>query len=80
MKVLEINSGNFGSTGNIMLDIAEKAKYCGIDVTVAFPKSRTSNKKKVENVIYTGGIVDHNIHRLLATITGKNGCIQKEQQ
>lgn len=77
MKVLEINSGNFGSTGNIMLDIAKEADRHGIDVTVAYPKSRTSNKKKVEKVINTGGILDHNLHRFVATITGKNGLYSK---
>lgn len=77
MKVLEINSGNFGSTGNIMLDIAKEANRQGIDVTVAYPKSRTSDKKKVDKAISTGGIVDHNLHRLFATITGKNGLYSK---
>ena len=51
MKVIEINSGNFGSTGNIMLQIAEAARTKGHTVITCCPKSRSTQKKKVGRLV-----------------------------
>ena len=44
MKVLELNSYDFFSTGNIMLQIADAARKNGIEVYTAAKKTQTSLK------------------------------------
>lgn len=74
MRIVEINSCNFGSTGNIMLQIAEAARKIGHEVITCCPKSRDNMKKKVGNQILIGNRVSRNIHLILAKWTGLNGC------
>lgn len=74
MKIAEINSCNFGSTGNIMLQIAEVAKKCGHTAAVCYPKSRGNAKKRKESDIVIGNRLSRNLHLKLAEITGLNGC------
>ena len=73
MKVLSINTSNFGSTGNIMLRLQECCKSNGMKMLVAFPKSRSNMKKRVANSIYIGSILSRNIHLQLSNLTGYNG-------
>ena len=49
MKIVEINAGNFGSTGNIMLGIADIAKKEGHEVIVCCPDARDNRKKMMNN-------------------------------
>ena len=74
MKIIEINSCNFGSTGNIMLQIAETARKHGHEVYTCCPKSRDNMKKKVENQILIGNRISRNVHLKLGFWTGYNGC------
>lgn len=74
IKILQINSGNFGSTGNIMLNISKVIQESEYSSYVAYPNSRTNNKKDIENSIVIGNILERNIHLQLAYITGYNGC------
>ncbi len=46
MKIAEINSCNFGSTGNIMLGIAEAARESGMQAVCCVPESRDNLKKQ----------------------------------
>lgn len=73
LKILSINTSNFGSTGNIMLHLQECCKSNGMEMLVAFPKSRSNMKKRVANSIYIGSILSRNIHLLLSNFTGYNG-------
>lgn len=73
MKIAEINSCNFGSTGNIMLEIAEVAEKCGHTAAVCYPKSRGNAKKQKETDIVIGSRISRNFHLKLAEITGLNG-------
>ena len=73
LKVLSINTSNFGSTGNIMLRLQECCKSNGMEMLVAFPKSRSNMKKRVANSIYIGSILSRNIHLQLSNLTGYNG-------
>jgi len=73
-KILQINSVNFGSTGNIMLNISKTAQENGYISYVAYANSRTNKKKKVENSILIGSIIERNLHLKLAYYTGLNGC------
>lgn len=75
MKILEINQVNFGSTGHIMLQIADLATKKGHEVICSFYARR--NKGKDKNCIYIGNKVSHNIHKKLYRKTGNNGCYSK---
>ena len=74
MKLIEINSCNFGSTGNIMLGISEIARKRGIDTYICVPKSRDNSKKSVDGQIFVGNRILRNLHILLGEITGYQGC------
>lgn len=74
MRIAEINSCNFGSTGNIMLEIAEVAEKCGHTAAVCYPKSRGNAKKQKETDIVIGSRLSRNLHLKLAEITGLSGC------
>lgn len=75
MKILEINQVNFGSTGHIMLQIADLATKKGHEVICSFYARR--NKDKDKNCIYIGNKISHNIHKKLYRKTGNNGCYSK---
>lgn len=74
MKILEINSFNNGSTGKIMLSIAEIARMKGYDVKVCVPKRRDNLRKRISNQILIGNLVSRNVHLFLGRVTGLNGC------
>lgn len=74
MKTVLINSCNFGSTGNIMLEIAETAENGGYTATVCYPQSRDNSRKQKEKDLIIGTRFSRNIHLMLAEITGLNGC------
>lgn len=77
MRIAEINSCNFGSTGNIMLGIAETARENGMQAVCCVPKSRDNLKKAVKEQILIGSRLSRNIHLKMAELTGLNGCFQK---
>lgn len=74
MKIVEINATNFGSTGKIMLQVANTAKMVGNKVWNCYPKSRDNSKFKVDNAILIGDRISRNIHILLSEFVGLNGC------
>ncbi len=74
MKTVLINSCNFGSTGNIMLEIAETAENGGYTAAVCYPQSRDNSRKQKEKDLIIGTRFSRNIHLQLAGITGLNGC------
>ncbi len=74
MKILEINSTNYGSTGNIMLQIADTARRKGHTVITCCPASRENKKKSVENQWLIGNRFSRNVHLKLFEYTGFNGC------
>lgn len=74
MRVVEINSTNFGSTGSIMLHIAEAARARGHEVLICCPKSRSNAKKQPAQQLLIGNRVSRNLHILLGRVTGLQGC------
>ncbi len=74
MNIFEINATNFGSTGNIMLQIAEKAKKNKHKVFVCCPLSRENKKKNLTNQIFIGNRLTRNLHVFLSRLTGCLGC------
>lgn len=72
MKVLEINSVNYGSTGKIMFSIADVAQKEGFTVytTSGFTKRKTNR----ERWFITSHAPAKLFHKYMAMITGYNGC------
>ncbi len=74
MKIVEINATNFGSTGKIMLQIAEVARSAGNQVWCCYPEARDNLRTKVDNAVLIGSRLSRNIHVRLSELTGLNGC------
>ncbi len=74
MKIFEINSGNYGSTGNIMLNIAKTARENGHEVKVAYRQSRSVTANINENEIFIGNSFYGLVHRVFAELFGLEGC------
>lgn len=77
LKILQINSVNFGSTGSIMLNISKTAKEHGHVSYVTYASSRTNKNKIVDNSILIGNIFERNVHLKLGYYTGLNGCFSR---
>lgn len=75
MRILEINTVNFGSTGKIMLQIADLARKEGHEAVCSYYARRVKNPDK--NTIYIGNKYSHNIHKRLFKYTGYNGYFQR---
>lgn len=74
MKIVELNSMNFGSTGKIMLGIAEVARIEGDEVWTYNPDGRTQKKGILEN--YTiGSRYERFISAKINYFTGKQGAL-----
>lgn len=72
MKIIEINSGKHGSTGNIMIQIADLARNTGFEVyTFSGPKT---NRSVVKGHTILGNKVGFLLHRILASVTGFSEC------
>ena len=77
ISVLQINSVNFGSTGNIMIQLNDKLKEKGSFSTIAFADSRSNRRKSFDNSLVIGSVFERNIHLKLSYFTGYNGCFSK---
>lgn len=73
MKIVEINTCDYGSTGKIMLQIAEEARKNGNTVTT-FSRKWNNNKHKTNNHIYFGSFFENAVHHILAEVTGLSEC------
>lgn len=73
MRIVAINTCDYSSTGNIMLQIAELAREEGMDVTTFSPHKRQVSGNR-DHHIYIGNAFDRKIHRVLCKLTGYNGC------
>ncbi|SCW32796.1 Glycosyltransferase involved in cell wall bisynthesis [Ruminococcaceae bacterium YRB3002] len=72
MKILEINTVNFGSTGSIMCHIAGLARENGHEAVCCYYARRDLDRGGEH--IYIGNKITHNIHKLMCKYTGYNGC------
>lgn len=73
MRIVEINSCNYGSTGNIMLHIAELAREHGHEVITSCPMSRSNSAKSVAHQWFIGNRISRNLHLMLGKATGLTG-------
>ncbi len=82
MKIAEINMIPYGSTGKIMLQIAEKAEKKGFEVRTfcTFPFDKKIKPVSVErpNHYTFGSFSENKTHYYLGSILGRNGCYSKK--
>lgn len=74
MNIIEINLGNFSSTGNIVKDIQKKARSMGHECYLAFPNN-TSNTEIHNDDLLLGKRVFRKINAYGEIIIGFNGCL-----
>ena len=78
MKIAEINIVKNGSTGKIMLQIAQAARSAGDEVTtyspVVFSKTPAAKENLPVGHEEFGFFLENGIHRALGTLFGNNGC------
>ena len=68
--IVEINSTNYASTGNITLNIAKQARLNGYNVYTCCKASKESYKYNYENQIIIGYRLERILSAILNTITG----------
>lgn len=73
LTVLSINSVNYGSTGNIMLDISKTARDENIDAYIACAGSGLNRRRSLDKQLFIGNRVGRKVHALLAAMTGFHG-------
>ena len=61
MKVVEINTSNYGSTGQIMLGVAERLRAHGHEVMVCYPATRLNRRKKIDGAYLICGHIVRNV-------------------
>lgn len=69
-RIVEINTTNYASTGNIMLNIAKLARNKGYDVYTCCKASKESFKYQYDNQIYIGYRSERILSSFLASLTG----------
>ena len=69
MKIVEINTCDYGSTGKIMLQIAETARENSYSVTT-FSRKWNNTKTISPSHIYFGNFLENALHHILAEVTG----------
>ena len=77
MRVVELNMCNFGSTGRIMLSVADEIrKEKGEAVCFSAPmfSVHKGHKENIHGHIYFSSQFESNIHYILGRITARNGC------
>ena len=73
MKIVEINTCDYGSTGKIMLQIAETARENGHSITT-FSRKWNNTKTISHSHIYFGSFLENALHHILAEATGLSEC------
>lgn len=77
MKIVEINMVHFGSTGKIMLQIAETARNCGHEALTFSPMIYSDGSitfPEIPGHIYYGTRFENRVHNAVALHFGGNGC------
>lgn len=82
MKIAQINMIPYGSTGKIMLQIAETARKHGHEVrtysTVPFDRNEHAASTPTENHFVWGSERENRLHYYLGSALGRNGCFSKK--
>ena len=75
MNIFEINTCNFGSTGNIMLSIAQKARNAGLKIFTCCPYGRVFFSKRDDFSLFIGNRFARKIHLLARKYFGVSECL-----
>ena len=75
MNIFEINSCNFGSTGNIMLSIAKTARNAGFRIFTCCPYGRAFLSKRDNFSLFIGNRFARKIHLLARKYLGISECL-----
>lgn len=82
MRIAQINMIPYGSTGKIMLQIAETARKHGHEVrtysTIPFDKNEHAAVTPSENHFVWGSEKENRLHYYLGSALGRNGCFSKK--
>ncbi len=77
MKIAAINMTDSGSTGKIMMQIADCSRKSGHTVktfsALCYTKNQKPKKQNIPNHSYFGSVLENKIHTVLGMLTGKNG-------
>ena len=76
MKIAEINTCHYGSTGKIMLNIANVSEEQGHEVKT-FSRAWKGQVIDRENHKFFGNFPNNVIHRVFGPITGREGCFSR---
>ncbi|MBE7037955.1 MAG: glycosyltransferase [Ruminococcaceae bacterium] len=74
MRIIEINSFVIGSTGNIMLNIASKARAQNNEVYIFCANTRRNSNVDISKECMIGTRIERKLHIWLSQFTGFNGC------
>ena len=73
-KIIEINTCDYGSTGNIMKQIAWHICQLGHESIIAVPAGRHNPKKEKKDYLWIGNRFSEDSHIILGYLTGFQGC------
>ncbi|MBU5430216.1 glycosyltransferase [Kineothrix sp. MSJ-39] len=71
--VVQINLGNFGSTGNIAKKIKQVGEESGLNVILAYPDNKNNTTPNKDDIIICSEFVNK-INQKMAYYSGLNGC------
>lgn len=71
--VVEINTSDYGSTGNIMLQIADCGEKNGFSVYTVSRKWKGKQTPKHAKHLYVGSFFENGLHHFLSRLTGLEG-------
>ncbi len=74
MKIVEINSCDYGSTGKIMLQIADEVRKNGGECRIVIPEGRHNPWKNNKDYFRFGNRLAEDLHIFLGYLTGYQGC------
>ena len=79
MNIVEVNTCDNGSTGKIMLGIAQTAAMRGVSVSTFSlkPKTPETGKTKPTTHHYFSSFYEYALHYVLGYLTGLNGCFSQ---
>jgi putative colanic acid biosynthesis glycosyltransferase len=81
MRIAGINMIPYGSTGKIMLQIAETARGYGMEVrtysTIPYNKSKKAVEPDLKNHFVFGSMSENKRHTFLGVLLGRNGCYSR---
>lgn len=72
--IIEINTCDYGSTGKIMLQLAEAIKYSGNRCFIVVPNGRHNPWKNKPGYIKFGNRLSEDLHIIFGFLTGFQGC------